>query len=91
MDIKCVQQYMRKEYYKADSERGLFQTFAWFVEEVGELGEALLKRDKSGIAEEIADVIAWAISIANLLDIDVCDALRSKYEGLSSSCYASAH
>ncbi|ADL19451.1 Nucleotide pyrophosphohydrolase [Acidilobus saccharovorans 345-15] len=79
MELRCVQRAMKDEYFNRDSERGLFPTFAWFVEEVGELGEALLKRDKSGISEELADVIAWAISIANLLDIDVEEALRGKY------------
>jgi NTP pyrophosphatase (non-canonical NTP hydrolase) len=79
------------EYFKRDSERGLFPTFAWFVEEVGELGEALLKRDKAGVSEELADVIAWALSIANLVGIDVEEALRLKYgevllKGSASSC-----
>ena len=79
MELKCVQEAMRAEYLERDSQRGLFQTFAWFVEEVGELGEALLKRDATGIAEELADVIAWALSIANLVGVDVEGALAAKY------------
>ena len=79
MDLACVQEAMRVEYLRRDQDRGLFATFAWFVEEVGELGEALLKGDRENIKEEIADVIAWAVSIANLLGIDVSEALRSKY------------
>ncbi|MFP3264348.1 MAG: MazG nucleotide pyrophosphohydrolase domain-containing protein [Acidilobus sp.] len=91
MELRCVQKAMMDEYFKRDSERGLFPTFAWFVEEVGELGEALLKRDKAGISEELADVIAWALSIANLVGIDVEEALRLKYgevllKGSASSC-----
>jgi NTP pyrophosphatase (non-canonical NTP hydrolase) len=91
VELRCVQKAMMDEYFKRDSERGLFPTFAWFVEEVGELGEALLKRDKAGISEELADVIAWALSIANLVGIDVEEALRLKYgevllKGSASSC-----
>ncbi|AMD30954.1 MazG nucleotide pyrophosphohydrolase domain-containing protein [Acidilobus sp. 7A] len=91
MELRCVQKAMMDEYFKRDSERGLFPTFAWFVEEVGELGEALLKRDKAGVSEELADVIAWALSIANLVGIDVEEALRLKYgevllKGSASSC-----
>ncbi|MFP3171487.1 MAG: MazG nucleotide pyrophosphohydrolase domain-containing protein [Acidilobus sp.] len=91
MELRCVQKAMMDEYFKRDSERGLFPTFAWFVEEVGELGEALLKRDKAGVSEELADVIAWALSIANLVGIDVEEALRLKYgevllKSSASSC-----
>lgn len=91
MELRCVQKAMMDEYFKRDSERGLFPTFAWFVEEVGELGEALLKRDKAGVSEELADVIAWALSIANLVGIDVEEALRLKYgevllKGSALSC-----
>ena len=86
MDIRCVQEYMKDAYMRADAERGLFKTFTWLVEEVGELGDALLKRGRDGAAEEIADVIAWTISIANLLDIDVCQALKAKYKDLNVSC-----
>jgi len=60
---------MRKEYFDRDRQRGLFQTFAWLVEEVGELGEALLKKGTDGVAEELADVIAWTLSLANRLQL----------------------
>ncbi len=79
MELRCVQEAMKAEYFERDSQRGLFQTFAWFVEEVGELGEALLKRDAGGVAEELADVIAWALSIANLAGVDAEGALEAKY------------
>ncbi len=79
MRLSCLQKEMRRLYYERDSKRGIYATFAWLVEEVGELGEALLKGDKRQIGEEIADVIAWVLSLANLLDIDVVAAIRSKY------------
>jgi NTP pyrophosphatase (non-canonical NTP hydrolase) len=80
LEVKEVQQRLREKFFEKDSERGLFATYTWFVEEVGELAEALLSGDKSSIEEELADVLAWAISIANLAGIDVEEALRKKYE-----------
>ncbi len=74
---------MKEEYLEADEERGLYRTFTWLVEEVGELAEALQRMDRDRIEEEIADVIAWTISIANMLRIDAEKALRSKYPFLS--------
>jgi len=67
-------------YFEKDSQRGLYGTFTWLVEEVGELAEALLSGNKDSIEEEIADVLAWTISIANLTNIDVEEALRKKYK-----------
>ena len=77
--LREAQDLMRKYYYKRDSERGLYPTFTWFVEEVGELAEALLEGDKSRIEEEIADVLAWLMSIANVVDVDVEKAFKVKY------------
>ncbi len=87
MEISCVQEKMRELFYDRDRERGLYATFAWLVEEVGELAEALLHGDKKSVEEEIADVVAWTLSIANLVGVDVEKALRDKY-GLNSGCGA---
>ncbi|MEM1541455.1 MAG: MazG nucleotide pyrophosphohydrolase domain-containing protein [Ignisphaera sp.] len=81
MDLKCIQEYIKKEYLERDSARGLYATFTWLIEEVGELAEAILNGDKEGIEEEIADVIAWTLSIANLLNVDVSKAFKKKYSG----------
>ncbi|MCC6044149.1 MAG: nucleotide pyrophosphohydrolase [Desulfurococcaceae archaeon] len=79
MDLKCVQEAMRIAYYERDRRRGLHATFTWLVEEVGELAEAVLEEDRKKVEEEIADVIAWTLSIANLLGVDVEEAMRRKY------------
>jgi len=79
LEVKYVQQKMKELYFQKDSERGLYATFTWLVEEVGELAEALLSNDRNSIEEELADVIAWAFSVANLTNIDVEEALRRKY------------
>ena len=79
--IRCAQEAIRKSYYERDSKRGLYATFTWLVEEIGELAEALLgKRDKEGVEEEIADVLAWLLSVANLVNIDVEEAFKKKYK-----------
>ncbi len=77
--IRYAQDLMRKYYFERDSKRGLYATFTWFIEEVGELAESLLSKDKDSIAEEIADVLAWLLSIANIVGIDVSEAFRKKY------------
>ncbi|MEM0453494.1 MAG: MazG nucleotide pyrophosphohydrolase domain-containing protein [Sulfolobales archaeon] len=79
LTISMLQELMRKYYFEKDSARGLYPTFTWFVEEVGELAEALLSNDKVKIEEEIADVLAWLISIANLLNVNVEECFRKKY------------
>ncbi len=81
--MECLQRVMRDLYLERDMERGLFRTFAWLVEEIGELAEALQKGDVELAREEIADVIAWTVSIANMLGIDVAEALEEKYPSLA--------
>lgn len=78
--MACAQEAIRRAYLERDSARGLHATFTWFVEEVGELAEALLgKRGREALNEEIADVLAWLLSIANLVGVDVEEAFRAKY------------
>jgi NTP pyrophosphatase (non-canonical NTP hydrolase) len=79
LDLRCIQEAMRKAYYERDSRRGLHATFTWLVEEVGELAEAILEGDRGRVEEELADVIAWTLSIANLVGVDVEKAMMRKY------------
>jgi len=81
MEVRCLQEAMRRAYLEKDRGRGLLATFAWLVEEVGELAEAIRRGDPEAAREEIADVIAWTVSIANLLGVDVEEALWEKYRG----------
>ena len=79
LTVKQAQELMRKYYFQRDSSRGLYATFTWFIEEVGELAEAILDNNKPAIEEELADVLAWLLSIANILNIDVERAFKKKY------------
>lgn len=81
-NLRDVQKKIYEEYYEKDSERGLERTFMWFIEEVGELSEAIIKGTRESVEEEIADVFAWLVSLANLLNIDLCDAFIKKYGNL---------
>ncbi len=77
---------IRDIYFHKDSKRGVERTFLWFVEEVGELSEAIRKRDKEAMEEEFADVLAWLASLANLLGIDLEEAAKKKYPGVCPYC-----
>ena len=79
LTLKQIQDLMRRYYYSRDSARGIHATFNWFVEEVGELAEAILEGDKDKVMEEAADVLAWLASIANLTGIDLEESFRRKY------------
>ncbi|QGA55189.1 nucleotide pyrophosphohydrolase [Sulfolobus sp. E5-1-F] len=80
MELKDLQSKMKDMYFEKDSQRGVYATFTWLVEEVGELAEALLSDNLDSIEEELADVIAWTVSIANLKGIDIEEALKKKYK-----------
>lgn len=86
MEFKDFQQLMRDVYMHRDSQRGVEKTFMWITEELGELGRALRKKDEPGIKEEMADVLAWLFSLGNLLDIDVEEAVLSKYDKVCPRC-----
>lgn len=77
--LKEVQELMSKYYLQRDRERGLYATFTWLIEEIGELAESILNQNKKAQEEEIADVLAWLASLANLLSIDLEKAFRQKY------------
>ncbi len=77
MKISEFQKLIRDLYLEKDRKRGLERTFFWFVEEVGELAEAIRKGENVG--EEIADVFAWLVSLANILEIDVESEVKKKY------------
>ncbi|WP_153555897.1 MazG nucleotide pyrophosphohydrolase domain-containing protein [Roseimaritima sediminicola] len=74
-----LQAKIRTMYFDKDAARGVDGTFMWFMEEVGELASALRGTDKENLAEEFADVIAWLVTIANVADVDLSQALIAKY------------
>lgn len=88
MRISDFQKIINDIYFERDSKRGIKATFVWLIEEMGELASIIRKQeiDKKKASEEIADLIAWANSLANLLDIDVEKALVEKYPNKCRKC-----
>ncbi len=74
MDMRGLQETMREAFFSRDERRGIWGTYAWLVEEVGELSRALRKGDRESLAEEFADVLAWLASLANLCEVDLAEA-----------------
>ncbi|MCH2153902.1 MAG: hypothetical protein MK089_11235 [Phycisphaerales bacterium] len=82
--LRNFQALIHDRYYETDSARGVPATFLWFMEEVGELSEALAKRergdgDDQNLREEFADVMAWMATLANITGVDLADAIHEKY------------
>lgn len=86
MEIKEFQQLMRDLYFKNDEKRVKLGNFAWLVSEIGELARVLRTEDKEKIKEEFADVFAWLASLANVLNIDLEEAVQTKYPGKCPRC-----
>lgn len=80
------QQLIRDMYLRKDQARGVDGTFMWFMEEVGELAAALREGDRDKQMEEFADVLAWLTTMANVVDVDLSDALRRKYGSGCPGC-----
>lgn len=81
MDVAELQDLMRQLYGVKDTERGLAATVAWLTEEVGELAQAVRKGTRSHQVHELGDVVAWVVSLANQLGIDLEEALARFEQG----------
>lgn len=87
MMLSDLQQMIRDRYYATDSARGAPATFLWFAEEVGELAHAIGRHHRGehseqanrNLQEEFADVLAWLTTLANILDVNLTEAVRAKY------------
>jgi len=91
MKISDFQNLLKDLYLQNDLNRGVKSSFIWLIEEIGELATLLnsIDLDKKKVSEEIADIIAWTISIANILDVDIEKALSDKYPNKCKKCSSS--
>jgi NTP pyrophosphatase (non-canonical NTP hydrolase) len=85
-DLRQFQAYIGKTYGPKDSARGIAGTYMYFIEEVGELAEALREPDQHDLAGEFADVQAWLTSLAHLSGIDLASVTAAKYPGTCPDC-----
>ena len=79
MKISEFQKLIRITYIHHDFRRGVDNTFLWLKSEIDELEEAIEAGDTENQKEEIADVLAWLMSVASLLNIDVEKAAIERY------------
>ena len=79
LTLATFQKHISDRYEKVDRKRGWPKTFAYFIEEVGELATALTGNNHENLEEEFADVIAWLCTLANITDVDLSAAIKRKY------------
>jgi NTP pyrophosphatase (non-canonical NTP hydrolase) len=81
------QRQIERVYFAKDSGRGLEATFMWFVEEVGELSQALRRGSPESVAEEFADVLAWLATLASIAGVELAE-VSAKYAAGCPKCQA---
>ena len=81
MTINQFQNLIEDIYYNKDNARGLPSTFMWFIEEVGELSQALRGGNPDELAEEFADVLAWLATTASIAGVDLDQAVQKYASG----------
>jgi NTP pyrophosphatase (non-canonical NTP hydrolase) len=88
MKISEFQHLIKDLYFTQDQNRGIKTTFIWLIEEIGEFARILRNKeiDIKNASEELADIIAWTNSLANLLDIDLESSISKKYPGICFRC-----
>ncbi len=86
MRIKEAQGLIREIYGERDSKRGIFGTALHLGEEVGELFRAIRSNQSDNTEDELADVLAWLLSVSELLSIDLEDAFVRRYGGGCPKC-----
>ena len=84
MTIDEFQQLIRDRFFATDSARGAPATFLWFAEEFGELAQAIAEHergdgDAENLKEEFADVLAWLTTLANIVGVNLTEAIELKY------------
>jgi len=80
------QQLIDRMYSDKDRARGPAKTFLWFAEEVGELASAIAKPgDAANLRGEFADVLAWLVTLANVMGVDLEEAIK-KFTGGCPGC-----
>ena len=89
LTIGAFQQQIRALYGAKDEARGDAATFLWLTEEFGELATALRSGTADELAREMADVLAWLVTLANVRGIDLEAAVREKYGLHCPRCEAS--
>jgi NTP pyrophosphatase (non-canonical NTP hydrolase) len=86
IDLADFQRLIREMYFDKDQARGVDGTFMWLAEEIGELAAALRNGTHDDRCGEFADVLAWLTTIANVVDVDLSEAVIRKYGSGCPGC-----
>ena len=87
LGLRDFQNLMREMYLEKDRARGVDGTFMWLMEEFGELAAALREGTADQQREEFADVLAWLTTIANVVNVDLAEAVQRKYGQGCPGCH----
>ena len=79
MTLAALQRMILQMYGAKDAARGDAATFLWLAEEFGELATAVRAGSRAELAAEMADVLAWLATLANIRGIDLQTAVLDKY------------
>ena len=79
LSLRDLQELICTMYYDKDAARGAEATFLWFTEEIGELAAALRNGSDDELQAEFADVLAWLVTLANIRNVDLTQAVAKKY------------
>ena len=88
LTLSALQAIILQMYGEKDAARGDAATFLWLTEEFGELATALRSGSDEELALEMADVLAWLATLANIRGIDLEAAVARKYGVACPGCGA---
>ena len=86
MTLAALQRIILQMYGEKDAARGDAATFLWLTEEFGELASALRSGTHEELALEMADVLAWLVTLANIRGVDLEAAVWRKYGQCCPGC-----
>jgi len=86
--LSSLQRRIKALYGQKDAARGDAVTFLWLTEEFGELATALRSGTHDELALEMADVLAWLATLANIRGVDLKAAVQAKYGDGCPGCSA---
>jgi NTP pyrophosphatase (non-canonical NTP hydrolase) len=89
LTLSELQRMILQMYGQKDAARGDVATFLWLTEEFGELASALRAGTHEELAAEMADVLAWLATLANIRGVELDAAVMRKYGQGCPGCQAS--
>jgi NTP pyrophosphatase (non-canonical NTP hydrolase) len=89
LTLRAFQTMILQMYGQKDAARGDAATFLWLAEEVGGLATALRSGTREELELEMADVLAWLVTLANVRGVDLEAAVLRKYGSACPGCHHS--